>query len=228
MDDILALFFLNLLIIDEVLDQPNSPTGQNKETRTVDRQLEIPLVHDSTFNLLVCSECNVAIPHDWVVAHLKDNHGISKGYEDINAFLELEEHCVTSVEAKAWLDSMWILPKPIVHVPIISGHRCLRCNYCCHGRAVLKKHFQRSHPGISWKENHERCLAQQPFKGQLSKYLLVPSNNASEILNDEPEWKIALEQDFWDTTEYQAQLHDKDGGNTRVLSAFIAKTRSFF
>ena len=170
------LFLLNVLTIGEGNDH-NSTAGQHEAVQVISKS-EIPLVHDLSFNLLVCSECHIAIPHDWVVAHLKKNHGITKTLEEISHFLSLEEHSMSSVEVRDWLDSVWVIPKPIGYVPVISGYHCLVCNYCCQGEKVLIQHFKLQHRGESWKQHHEISSIQQPFKGQLSKYLLIESSES--------------------------------------------------
>ena len=215
----------NLLIVEEEQDH-NSPAGPLEEA-AVGHQLDIPLRFDSTFNLLVCSECNVAIPCDWSTAHLRDNHGISKRLDEILEILVIEEPCLSSIEVKEWLDTTWVLHKPVTHIPMMNGYRCSRCNYCCPGEKVMRQHFKVQHKGESWREHHEECIVQQPFKGQLSKYLQVDRIDGSGIPNDIPTWKADLSEEFWETVEHRTQLHEKEEDNPRVLSAFIAKSKLF-
>ena len=217
-----ALLLRNLLILGEEEDH-NPTSGQNEIAKPA-----IPLIHDSMFNLLICSECHIAVPHDWVIAHLKKNHGISKRLEDIDDLLSLQERCISSVEAKNWLDSIWVISKPIIHIPVVSGYHCVSCNYCCQEEKVLKKHFQRQHNEVSWKDQHEKCMVQQPFKGRLSKYLLIESSESVDAPSDIiPDWKGQMEQEFWDSMRYKIQLHEGAEFDPRLSSAFIAKTRFF-
>ena len=67
-------------------------------------------------------------------------------------------------------------------------------------------------------------MVQQPFKGKLSKYFLVGDNEASEMPNDEVGWKLGLSEKFFETVQYRNQLHEGEGDNMRLLSAFIAKS----
>jgi len=40
------------------------------------RSIEMPIYIDRLYNLIVCKDCAVGLPYDWIPAHLKDHHGI--------------------------------------------------------------------------------------------------------------------------------------------------------
>ena len=88
------------------------------------QQPELPLKVDATYNLIICTHCYIGIPVDWVVAHLKNHHGLSSKLDDVMRALAVEKPCMSSVDAKLWLESTWVLAKAVKNIPVVSGLRC--------------------------------------------------------------------------------------------------------
>ena len=57
----------------------------------MDEILAIPISLDSTYNMAICNECNIIVPYDWILGHLKGNHGIKVTLEEVATYLNIEE-----------------------------------------------------------------------------------------------------------------------------------------
>ncbi len=45
------------------------------EVREAEYSGDMPLMIDQLCNLIVCDDCGIGLPFEWMVNHLKENHG---------------------------------------------------------------------------------------------------------------------------------------------------------
>ena len=60
----------------------------------------LPITVDERYNLIVCKECGIGLPSDWVVAHLKEHHGVRTTMEEALAFLKAGDNAMTLAEGE--------------------------------------------------------------------------------------------------------------------------------
>ena len=84
-------------------------------------ELKVPLTLNSTYNLVICSNCSIGLPYEWISGHLKQNHGIKISVEDVMEFLEVMNQTMTITEAKDWLTDTWTIPSFIPEIPLSDG-----------------------------------------------------------------------------------------------------------
>ena len=54
----------------------NEEMAVDVEVREVEYSGDMPLMIDQLYNLIVCDDCGIGLPFEWMVNHLKENHGI--------------------------------------------------------------------------------------------------------------------------------------------------------
>jgi len=81
-------------------------------------ELKVPLTLNSTYNLVICSNCFIGLPYQWISGHLRQNHGIKSSVEDVMEFLEVINQTMTVTEAKDWLTDTWTIPSSISGIPL--------------------------------------------------------------------------------------------------------------
>jgi hypothetical protein len=52
------------------------------------------------YNVIVCKDCGIGVPFEWVPAHLKGHHGIRATGEQVSTFLRLEGDSMTIAQAE--------------------------------------------------------------------------------------------------------------------------------
>ena len=62
--------------------------------------IDIPMSVDEMYNLIVCKDCGIGVPFEWVPSHLNDYHGIKVTREQVLAFLGLEDDGMTVAQAE--------------------------------------------------------------------------------------------------------------------------------
>src|SRR6266496_1334598 len=77
---------LNLLIIENIMDIDQNSSAEMED---VERSINMPIVFDRLYNLIVCKGCGIGISFHWIVRHLRENHGIKTQIEDIMRFLNM-------------------------------------------------------------------------------------------------------------------------------------------
>jgi len=106
--------------------------NNHMEVDISEEPVESPISIDPLYNLIICKHCEVALPFEWVVSHLKDNHEIQVTLTQVSEFLGLEEQAMTLAEAENWIKYFWV-GKAIQNIPVIEkGHRCNICQYSIH------------------------------------------------------------------------------------------------
>ena len=189
-------------------------------------QSGLPISLDSTYNLLVCSDCCIGIPFEWISAHLNENHGLKTTVERVMEYLDMEAPTMTVQEIKDWLSETWIIQKPIEGVPVQKGFSCRLCNYSAGNTNVMKNHFSSTHQGSKWSDWIEESKVQSPFKGQLKKLIQVEDTQELDVESEQEEdWKNTLKEDFKRKIQRQGSLEDSQQMDLRLMGAFIAKIR---
>ena len=127
----------------------------------------MPISLDSTYNLLVCTDCCIGIPFEWISAHLKENHGLKTTCEEVMKYLDMETPPISVPEIEYWLTETWIIQRPVAGIPVQQGLSCKLCNYSAGNRDVMKTNFSNAHKGSKWSDFMEESKVQSLFKGQL-------------------------------------------------------------
>ena len=65
----------------------------------VERSVNMPISIDSLYNVIVCDECGIGLPFEWITSHLKDNHGIKTEIADVMKYLNMTKPSMTLKEA---------------------------------------------------------------------------------------------------------------------------------
>src|SRR5271156_3620031 len=111
---------MNLLMI-EVENEEDYSRASSMEMEVLERSIDTPICIDEVYNLIVCKDCGIGIPLDWVLSHLKECHGITMTMEQVRMFLNMESHCMTMSQAQDWMSSVWII-KAVKNIPIIPTY----------------------------------------------------------------------------------------------------------
>jgi hypothetical protein len=190
-----------------------------------DRIIDIPICIDETYNLIVCRECGVGLPFEFVRSHLKQNHGIAMSREEVMAHLSLEHDAMTIAEANDWIKSTWVT-KAVQHIPLLNGRRCNECQYSAAGTKVMRNHFSKNHRGLKMSEHSDECKVQLIFKSMLRKYIQVEQYEDMDIdAEGDSDWEMAIDREFEESMANIKVTGEKGYGNLRLMNVFIAKTR---
>src|SRR5271154_4028713 len=186
---------MNLLMIElgnEVMNLGDSSI----EINLLKSPINPPICIDELYNLIVCKDCGIGIPLNWVLSHLKECHGIIMTMEQVRMDLRMENHCMTMSEAKDWMSSVWVI-KGVKNIPIIPGYKCNECEYSAAKMKVITNHFGKKHKDLKASNCSEECKVQLVFKGGLQKYVQIEEKDEMEMkLEENSEWKMALELEF--------------------------------
>jgi hypothetical protein len=128
--------------------------------------VEMPITVDPLYNLVVCNECGIGIPFEWVKTHLKGHHKIWKTEEEISGELNVDEKPMTVVEAKSWIKSVWV-GRAVQGIPVMDGLKCKECEYSGTVTQVMRNHVTQEHKVAKMAEQVEKCKVQLVFKGGL-------------------------------------------------------------
>ena len=114
---------MNLLMI-EVGNEGNNSRDSSVEMEGLERSIEAPICIDEVYNLIVCKDCGIGVPLDWVLWHVKECDGITMTMEQVRMFLKMENDCMTMSQARDWMSSVWVIKavKNIPIIPIISSY----------------------------------------------------------------------------------------------------------
>src|SRR5271169_5510820 len=78
------------------------------EMEEVEYFINMPIMIDQVYNVVVCDECGIGLPFEWIVNHLKDNHGIKVEMMDVMKYLNMTKPSMMLKEAKEWIKSVWV------------------------------------------------------------------------------------------------------------------------
>ena len=137
---------MNLLIVELTREEMNLDEDSD-DLGTRERSTALPIAVDGRYNLVVCKECGIGLPSDWVVAHLKEHHGVKTTMEKALASLGVGDYVMTLREAENWIQNIWV-GTAVQNIPVVKGVRCKECQYSGTGKQVMKNHFSKEHRGL--------------------------------------------------------------------------------
>jgi Orsellinic acid/F9775 biosynthesis cluster protein D len=214
-------FRMNLLIVDESMDIDG--VDINLDAR--ERSTNMPICIDAVYNLIVCKDCGIGLPFEWVLSHLNDHHGIKVTENQVLDSLNIDGDAMTVAEAKDWIQSPWI-GRAVENIPVVKGYGCNQCGYCAVTKQVMKNHFSKDHKGLKMLEWSKECNVQLVFNSNLHKYIQVEEDDAMDIdSGSNPDWKEAVAMDFTKSMANVKVSGTSGHGNLRLMNIFIAKTR---
>jgi len=167
----------------------------------------------------------VGLPLEWILGHLKDNHGIHTTLENVFDYLNIQIPSKSFLEVQEWLTTTQILNKAIDGIPIDDGFYCNICNYSSKVLKVLKNHFNSYHYNEKWSNWTEECKVQRPVKGQFHKYVQVRTKENLDSESHERNWMSTLKDDFNKVLNIDRDGEREELTDLRLMDAFIAKTR---
>ena len=209
----------------ELTDEEMELDAESAELGRRERSTALPIAVDERYNLIVCKECGIGLPSDWVVAHLKEHHGVKTTMEEVLALLRVGDYAMTLAEAENWIQNIWV-GTAVQNIPVVKGFRCKECQYSGTGKQVMKNHFFKKHKGLKRAENTEECKVQLVFKGGLQKYIQVEEHDEMEVESERNMgWNQAIAREFRESMA-NVRISGLNGhGNLRLMNVFIAKTR---
>ena len=90
---------MNLLILEpNGTEMDLDEESTNLATRECSTALLIAV--DERYNLIVCKECGIGLPSDWVVAYLKEHHGVRTTMEEVLILLGVGDYAMTLAEVE--------------------------------------------------------------------------------------------------------------------------------
>ena len=199
------------------------------EMDEMERSIDMPLKIDSLYNMVTCDECGIGLPFEWILSHLKENHGIKTQMADVMRYLNMFRPSMTLQEAKEWIKSTWVA-KAVQNMPVRSGFACNLCQHCTGDMKPMRVHFSNQHRGLKASKNSQRCTIQMPFRAELRKYIQVDEfeDEMMQIDDDEDDvegWNQTLEQEFEESIG-RIDISDNNGkDDLRLMGLFVAKTR---
>jgi hypothetical protein len=215
---------VNLLMI-EPHDEEMELDSNGMQLGARQRAIDMPISIDDLYNLIVCNDCGIGVPLEWVPAHLKDHHGIRTTERQVLAFLEFEGDAMTVAQAEDWIQSVWV-GRAIQGIPVMKGYRCNECQYSAAKRKGMTNHFGKDHKGLRASEYSEECKVQLVFNSRLRKYIQVEEDDEMEVDSEsDSEWKKAVEMDFAESMANVKVSGMNGHGNLRLMNVFIAKSR---
>src|SRR5437762_11565079 len=163
----------------------------DEEMREVEYSGDMSLMIDQLYNLIVCDDCGIGLPIEWMVNHLKENHGIKVQIGDMMKFLNIMKPSMTLTEVMEWIKSIW-MATAVKNIPVEPGYVCTQCQYCAIDMKMMRVHFSNKHRGLKMSENSQGCAIQMPFRAELWKYIQVDEFDdgmmREEEGDDEAEW----------------------------------------
>ena len=96
------IIHMKLLIVDieKVMMNDNDTDVEIEEE---EGSINMSLMIDSLYNIIVCEKCGIELPFEWTMSHLKENHGIKAQIVDVMRHLDLMRSSMKLTEAKEWI-----------------------------------------------------------------------------------------------------------------------------
>ena len=88
------------LLISKVEESMINDNDDDAEMEEEEHSIKIPITIDSLYNVIICEECGIGFPFEWIVSHLKENHGIKTQIVDIMRYLNMMKLSITLKEVK--------------------------------------------------------------------------------------------------------------------------------
>ena len=203
------------------------------ESEEMEYSMNMPLKIDSLYNVVTCIECGIGLSFEWIVSHLKDNHGIKAQMMDVMRHLDMMRPSMKFSEAKEWIKSTWVA-KAMENVPVRRGFACNLCQHCTKDMTTMRVHFSNIHRGLKPSDNSQGCTVQMPFKGELRKYIQMDEFEDEMMRGDDDDdgdggdiegWNRTLEQEFEESIGRIDISDNKEDDDLRLMGVFIAKMR---
>src|SRR5215471_1292177 len=222
---------MKLMIVEfeeRMIEDDNAGIPAMKE---IEWSIEMPLKIDSLYNVVTCYECGIGLPFEWILNHLKENHGIKVQMLDVMRHLGMMRPSMRLREMKEWIKSTWVA-KAMQNVPVRPGLACNLCQHCTSDMKTMRVHFSNQHRGLRASENCQECTIQMPFRGELRKYIQVDEYDDEMMRDDDDDdsgdmegWNSSLQEEFEESIGRIDISANNESDNLRLMGAFIAKTR---
>ena len=184
---------------------------------------------DSVYKIIICTDCCVGIPFDWIETHIRDNHGLKCSDQQVLDCLDIMIPTMKSNEVQAWLSNNQVIKKPIAGIPVLQGVGCSLCSYSARKRTTIYNHISSTHKDESSKATIVERKVQQPFESHLHKYIQVEATVGSEVEDEGVEdWESKLKEEFTQLVEGQNTIENRGSLDLRLINAFVAKIRYKF
>jgi Orsellinic acid/F9775 biosynthesis cluster protein D len=216
-----------LLMVVVEFEEEECLESQSSRMDITDEEISVQMLVtvDELYNLVVCNECGIGIPFEWVKSHLIDHHGIRKSENEVWRELNVERKPMTVEEAKDWIKDIWV-GRAVQGIPVTEGWSCTECEYSAAMMQVMRNHFVKDHKGFTVAEHVERCKVQLVFKGVLHKYIQIEEPKDVDVdVQREPEWVMAVNREFGKSMANVKVAGGKGKTNLQLMNVFIAKTR---
>src|SRR5271169_3236735 len=116
------------------------PTINDVEMKEIDHSVNMPITIDQLYNVIVCKDCGIALPFEWIMSHLKENHGIKTQIVNVMRHLNMMKPSMMLKEAKEWIKSVWVA-KAVQNVSVRPGYTCNECQHCTSNTKFMREHF---------------------------------------------------------------------------------------
>src|SRR5262245_45120937 len=180
---------------------------------------------NSVMNWIICRRCNLAIPAEYIRAHVTGKHGILCSEKTINAIISIYQP--RTVEAVMEFKNITSeLDSSVDGIPMKRGFRCLICHHCTRFRDSMIHHFRTIHEGENVKEQMEENIEMQLlFGGRLRKWFSIkePGAESIEEQNDDA-WTAVQSILASEKRKTIKNLKDKEE-NVRLINGFIVRTQ---
>jgi len=182
----------------------------------------LPLIYDAKYNIVVCINCNIGIPFDWIQGHLKDNHGIRTTENEALEHIGQAIAPIDSTQVANWIESNSVIRIAIEGIPMVHGFKCSLCSHYTLKRRSMTVHLSTQHRNLNG--TAMEAMIQRPFGGWFKKYIEVREVTEADIIEEEA-WKDELNRRFENALRIDSSEGSAETTDMRLMNAFIAKVR---
>jgi hypothetical protein len=182
----------------------------------------LPLSYDTKYNIIICLDCCIGLPFDWIEGHLRDNHGIRTTMDEILRQINEANQAIKSFEVVRWIENHTTISIAMKGIPVLKGFRCSICTYCTPKKQSMTEHLSKNHRNQRGKGIEANI--QRPFGGWFKKYIQVEEVKESDFVEQEA-WKDELNDRFDKSLKIDNSKGDSQSLDMRLMNAFIAKAR---
>ena len=72
----------------------------NIEMKKVEHSINISIMIDQVYNVIIYDECEIELSFEWIMNHLKDNHGVKTEMIDVMKYLNMMKSSMMLKEVK--------------------------------------------------------------------------------------------------------------------------------
>ena len=184
---------------------------------------EIDCFINQRLGLIICRQCQIAVPPEHLRSHLVTKHDLYYSAEELESMLQ--SYSVMSLnDTTEFIEYTDTLPEPIGGLPILEeGYKCLICPHHSSSWPTMRDHFSRSHREKKASADSEKCPVQLVFHGKLRKYMGVAYVKAKENALRNPSLADALVHE--EEEEEMEVPTKKRHKSLRKCSTFVARSR---